>query len=299
MAPQLWYVRRGTLVQGPFPRGLVVRYVVLGRIGDDAELSVDLETWLPLAEVSELMPEAVAENGDRLIALRRWENERIADRRRESSDEPIDDQRGEDRRVQADSVPRPVLRHDDPVLLLARRQRLRCATAALALVVLLAMGLALIFYRAPPPPAVVDCTSPAQAGVVWNSCDLAGRMLARSDLAGARMNSVSLAGADLREARLVGVDLAFSNLNFADLRKADLGGTRLMGASLRGAELDGARFDGADLSYADLRGARMGDVSLRGARLDSALWVDGTTCAAGSIGACRIAAAPAGEAGPQ
>lgn len=291
MAPQLWYIRRGTLVQGPFPRGLIVRYVVLGRIGDADELSADLENWLPLAELPELVPAVVIEDGERLTAMQRWESERVAVRRETAAVEL--DRRDEDRRTQDDNVPRPVLRHDDPGEIEARRRCLRRIVAGIALGALLAMALALIFHRAPSPPATADCTAPPQPGVVWNSCDLAGRLLARSDLSGARMNSVSLAGAELREARLEGADLAFANLNMAGLRGADLRGARLMGASLRGAALDGARFDGADLSYADLRGARLNDVSLRGARLDSALWVDGSTCAAGSTGACRVA----GEAG--
>lgn len=292
MAPQLWYIRRGALVQGPFPRGLIVRYVALGRIGDADELSADLENWLPLAELPELVPAVVMEDGERLTAMQRWESERVAVRR-EAADEF--DRRDEDRRTHDDNVPRPVLRHDDPREIEARRRCLRRIVAGIALGALLAMALALIFHRAPLPPETADCTAPPHPGVVWNSCDLAGRLLARSDLSGARMNSVSLAGAELREARLEGADLAFANLNMAGLRGADLRGARLMGASLRGAALDGARFDGADLSYADLRGARLNDVSLRGARLDSALWVDGSTCAAGSMGECRVAAEAGGD----
>ncbi|MDR2877452.1 MAG: pentapeptide repeat-containing protein, partial [Chromatiales bacterium] len=288
MPAQLWYVRRGARVQGPFPRGLIVRYIVLGRIGENDELSVDQKLWQPLAELPELVPEAVVENGERLIAMRRWESDRVADRRSLSdADYLVDEQRRSDRRTHDDSVPHAVMRPDDLELRAARRQRLRRLFVGVLLAAVFAVSSLLVRHRAPAPQAVVDCTLAPQAGVMWNSCDLTGHILAKSDLTGASMNSAALVDVDLREARLKSADLAFANLARADLRKADLSSARLMGASLHDAVLDGARLDGADLSYADLRGASMEGVSLSGVRLDSALWLDGTSCAAGSMGECR------------
>ena len=57
-------------------------------------------------------------------------------------------------------------------------------------------------------------------------------------------------------------------------------------ACLRRATLRNAVLDGADLRAADLTGAHVAGISLVGARMDSALWVDGSQCAANSIGEC-------------
>ena len=77
-----------------------------------------------------------------------------------------------------------------------------------------------------------------------------------------------------------------------DLYAADLSGANLSGADLSGANLAGADLSGANLAGADLTAAKLVDANLAGANLDSArlagaLWLDGSTCAPGSIGACK------------
>lgn len=283
----IWYVRRGELVRGPYPRGLIMRYIVLGRIAVDDELSPDGKNWLPLPDLPELIPPVMLGDQERLRAARRWENERRPDGSGSS-----DDGREGERRQREDEVPAPALRHEDLALQIAQRRRLRRGAAAVACLLLAVFGAAVVFHPASPPPADSDCLLPAHPGVNWNHCAMDGRFLAGSDLSGAYMNSMSLNGADLSAARLAGVDLSFSNLSRADLRTADLRGARLVGASLRNADLSGARLERADLSYADLRGAMLFGAELTQVRLDSAIWIDGRLCAPGSAGECRAASAP-------
>ena len=75
---QLWYTRRGDAVQGPFPAGQITRYIILGRVLLTDEVSVDQQTWVPISQVPEMIPELVqTDTGDpalrqRLQAAKRW-----------------------------------------------------------------------------------------------------------------------------------------------------------------------------------------------------------------------------------
>jgi uncharacterized protein YjbI with pentapeptide repeats len=76
-----------------------------------------------------------------------------------------------------------------------------------------------------------------------------------------------------------------------NLRGAVLVGLSLPGANLAGSDLTGANLTNADLRGANFRGARMVDVGLTGANLtgadfSGAVWIDGSTCMADSIGKC-------------
>ena len=284
--PSVWYIRRGTVVRGPFPRGLIARYVILGRIALSDELSEDLEHWMPLAELPQLIPDVVLEDGpdsERLAAARRWEDERTDDG---GFAAPAGG--GADRRGDGGDMRGPALRHESLSAHQFRRRRLKCAAAAIALGIFGAVAAVLVFYQPPPPPPSADCRAAPRPGVNWENCAMDGRALAHSDLTGARMKNMSLSGADLGASRLVGVDLSFTNLSISSLRGANLSHATLLGTSLRGADLTDARLDHADLSYADLRGAIM-PANLRDARLDSAVWVDGSLCGPGSLGECLAA----------
>lgn len=279
---QIWYVRRGELVRGPYPRGLIMRYVILGRIVADDELSADCINWVSLADLPELIPPVMHGESGALVAARRWENERRAGPAEQGAAES-------ERRRAGDEVPAPVLRHEDLALQAARRRRLQHRAALLAVLLLAGFGAVLLLYPAAVPPPDSDCLLAPAPGVNWNHCAMDGRFLAGADLGDAHMNSMSLNGANLSAARLAGADLSFSNLSRTDLRDTDLRGAQLIGASLRNADMAGARLDRADLSYADLRGAMLLGTELARARLDSAIWVDGRVCGSGSIGECRSA----------
>lgn len=90
---QLWYTRRDKEVRGPFPAGLITRYILLGRIIEEDELSVDQVSWQSVSEMPELIPEemkldlSIPENQEKLRIARMREDEREAtDRRSKQSD---------------------------------------------------------------------------------------------------------------------------------------------------------------------------------------------------------------------
>ncbi len=290
----LWYTRRGTVVQGPFPAGLIRRYAILGRVRMSDELSQDLETWSPLECLPELIPDFMRAGDDdirmqrRLLAAKRWEDERRQLERRDESEALQDERRGDnDRRLGDDDGPPPRLPArgvnvpDFP-------QRHRRALIAGLLAVVIATVVFLYQSRHDEIVDGADCSQSPRPEVNWNNCAMEGRNLNGADLASAHMSSMALSRANLGSARLRDADLSFSNLSVASLRAADLASARLTGASLRAADLSGANLENSDLSYADLRNASLEGARLTGARLDNAMWIDGSECLPGSVGACLV-----------
>ena len=51
-----WYTRREGVIRGPFDTGHVTRYILLGRIRLDDELSHDQLSWRPTRTVASLLP---------------------------------------------------------------------------------------------------------------------------------------------------------------------------------------------------------------------------------------------------
>ncbi len=81
-----WYTRRGGVVRGPFSAENITRYILLGRICLNDELSQDHETWLPANECSSLLPGELSslsgrDDSQRLVAARLKADERKGERR--------------------------------------------------------------------------------------------------------------------------------------------------------------------------------------------------------------------------
>ncbi len=55
-----WYTRRDGVVRGPFASRTVTRYILLGRIGLDDEISNDRSTWESVAARTGLLPDELA-----------------------------------------------------------------------------------------------------------------------------------------------------------------------------------------------------------------------------------------------
>lgn len=51
-----WYTRRDGIMRGPFSAENISRYMLLGRIRLDDELSQDCETWVVAAKLDNLLP---------------------------------------------------------------------------------------------------------------------------------------------------------------------------------------------------------------------------------------------------
>lgn len=292
---QIWYTRKQDGVKGPFPTGMVRRFVLLGRLDRDSEVSPDGQLWLRLGDVERLVPEEVKhldtpEGLERMLMARLREDERRRDRRRDADGAVPERRRGPDRRS------------PEPELLVARRHarerdwRPRGSRAplirswsALSVLLLVLVGAGLYAGLTSPDASapVRSCDAPAAPGVDWGNCSLEGVKLAGADLGAARIDNADLHGAQLRGADLSRANLAYSNLGTADLRYADLRSAILLGTGLRSADLSNAILENADLSYADLRGAKLGGTRLQGARLGQAIWTDGRVCAAHSVGECH------------
>jgi hypothetical protein len=302
---RLWYVKRGDDVTGPFPLPLLAHYAEVGRIRPDDEVSPDKASWLPFSEVPELVPRKPSEGRadpekkrwqeERLLAARRWADERYRPDRRDGEDAAsrekwLAERRSGERRQQPENPDTVLLRQyraiqaPPPAL---GPERFFGVMAVLAALVALP-ALAVMFYAPVNPvkvgvaPLKPQCRRPAAPQANWRGCDKQGAWLKGADL-----SSADLGAARLNSANLSSANLSYANLAEADLSYADLGGARVVGGNLNNADLRHADLGGADMRYADLTGAGLAGAELSGARLDEAIWTDGRKCGQESIGHCR------------
>lgn len=301
MNPSLWYIRSATGVQGPFPSGQIAQYVELGRLGPEDRISLDGAHWVTVAgsgqftEALETRARAVATQGVAADTAEDWARERALARLRWAD---------ERRTAEPVAGDRPDARSGESVVLLSLRQdhaltqsRTQQAVqrhpayryAGLAGLVLAGIAIALWYGQSRQPEPVAapllaapDCTVPPAAYVNWQGCDKRWATLRGRDLKGARLGGGRLDAADLSQ-----TDLSYADLRRASLRGSSLRGARLIGADLSGADLTGADFSGAVLDYASLSGAQVSGVRWADARLGKTIWVDGRSCAPGSMGQCR------------
>ena len=100
---QQWYARRDGAVRGPFLDEYVERYILLGRIRLNDELSLDRKSWQPVTNFPELFPEELRglsrrEDYRELVMARIRYDERVSERRGNHCTLPG----GKDRRKLAD-----------------------------------------------------------------------------------------------------------------------------------------------------------------------------------------------------
>ena len=113
---QLWYTRRDKEIRGPFPPGLVTRYILLGRILESDELSNDQISWQQVSSFPYLIPPemkldlSLPENNEKLRIARMREDEReVGDRRDKQAATYVNHKRsGKDRRSSESS---DIIRH--------------------------------------------------------------------------------------------------------------------------------------------------------------------------------------------
>ena len=202
---------------------------LLGRIRAGDTLSRDGEHWQSLAELPELVPEAMRHAGssgagERLTLARLREDERRHDRRA-AHPAPMapDRRRGDRRNIESFDVTAVPVRRGSADEAAERNLLL---PAAVALTVIFSLAMYLFWYRPAVPVAVRNCEAQAAPAVDWNGCNLTGRALGRADLREANLGGAILARADLHAA----------NLTRADLRQAHLEAAGLHGATLRAVE---------------------------------------------------------------
>jgi hypothetical protein len=301
----VWYVRHGDQVLGPFPERMISRGVLLGRFSRGDQVSLDKAIWLRLSEVAELLPQPAAEsvqgkaksarwNEERRLAELRWADERgQPDRRQEQADATRAINVAEDARSKRDrrlvkEAPAVVANREAHVPQASPIQGKRTYGSVLTLIGLSAAVIAGALWLPPVEPikvglgpATPTCQAPPVASINWSGCNRSGAWLP-----GVVLQSANLSNGRLSNAHLNDSNLSYANLSGADLVNAKLKRARLLGAKLVNAKLNNADLTEADLSYADLRSAVIEGAVLTGAHLDNAIWPDGNTCAAGSLGQC-------------
>ncbi|WP_019624145.1 pentapeptide repeat-containing protein [Thioalkalivibrio thiocyanoxidans] len=296
-----WFLRRPDGVCGPYPARQIGRFLILGRLTEQDEVSQDRQFWVRIAERPHLIPEEVRladtpGGRERLERARLREDERLRERRSRASEPIYREQRKGDRRCpeNLETLSHRQLWADllDRTPFPWRRwvqgpRPWAISGVALFLVAGLLAWFALHQEATPTP----DCDAPPGPSVNWNYCNKAGAALRGADLTGASLYDARLSNARLERAQLMDADLRYTDLDGARLEGADLSDALLTGANLRGARLRGARLMGADLRHADLTGADVAGVQLEGVRLDRAIWIDGRICAADSIGHCASSTA--------
>lgn len=291
---RLWYTRREGRVRGPFPEPVIESHILLGRLREDDQLSRDREDWKQLSQLPDLIPEVMRrvvtdEDRARLEQARLHADERVADRRDNSTDWDGPNRRRDDRRR---AEPKQVVHHRRAWSAMRRelygdKRPLARPMLGIALVVAVAIGLFVWFVPTQYETSLPDCSADAAPGVNWSYCHLEGLQAQGADLRGANLANANLTGADLERSRLRAGDLSYANLGAANLRGADLAEARLTGAVLSRANLDQTDLRSADLSYANLLGARLERADLSRAVLAQAIWVDGKLCSPDSVGTCR------------
>jgi uncharacterized protein YjbI with pentapeptide repeats len=296
----VWYTRQAGKVSGPFPIGLVRRFVLLDRLSLNDEVSPDKEFWQAIRNVPEVIPEEMQ-------GLKTEE-----DRMRLKLAQIHEDDRGSEREL-GESKPFlgrriPEERHSPEMEEIFARREVRNKTeretktrknnffSALFLGVLLTLFFGGVFYAFTliPDKAIqkVQCDAPAAAGVNWSYCKKEGLVFINKNFDGSILNTTDMHGSNFR-----GTSFKKGNLSYAILTSSDLSYTNfqqaiLVGASLGSTDLSFSRLNGADMSYANLRNANLEGASLEGAKLGNAIWVDGTVCAEGSVGNCIVGANP-------
>ena len=281
---ELWYVRRGEEIRGPYRWEVVARNVGLGRIHAEDRLSRDQQQWLTPAEALPGLPVRGTLAGG-------VHDERRAHRRNAGGEVATELRERQERR--AIEEPGVVTRR-------ARSERVWAGlrppgSSPAARVPLLAIGLALsvsfalaLRLTTSTEDLAPDCHATAAHGINWDFCAKPKQQLEERNLAGMSARNAQLSGTNLVSANLRGADLAYADLSAADFTLADARQVRLVGASLRNAVLNHARLTGADLSFADLSGASLAGAELSAVRLGNTIWTDGRVCARDSIGVCNV-----------
>ncbi len=313
---QLWYTRRGDTIRGPFPQGLISRYLLIGRMGLEDEVSADQIRWQPVRDIPGLVPDEL--KGDpndpaiqeKLRIARRREDERAAgDRRQHGEDAAAERRRKDDRRA---PEPTDLIQHRNikTTLVKERKAQNENHRVMVFLGVAVVVGAAIVaaFAFMPAPPSLkLQCDAPAGPQVNWSNCRFEGIILNHVNLAGAQLGNANLTGAQLNSAVLTEANLSYANFSRGELRSADLRHAKIVGtifrnatlaqanaqnadfgySILQGADLRGMNFRGADLTKADLSGANIDGAIFDDVHLGDAIWVDRRVCAPDSVGACR------------
>lgn len=281
-----WYIKHGERIQGPFPNKLIGRFLILGRITQEALVSQDKVNWTEVKSYPAMVPEVVKEagtaEGNRALMLARIRED---ERSSEHGDDDFDDRRDSEEQI----VRLHRQMRDDVLKRYNVQPKKRIVYLSIAGFALLTLIGVYLVTQADNEARLADCSAAAKPGINWSGCNKQGEALRSRNLKGVNFRSAKLEAADLSASQLQGADLAYANLSQAILLSANLQYSNLKGVNLRQANLQGADLTGANLSYAELVGSQLQGATLTQAIFDHTIWVNGETCLPGSVGACLLA----------
>ena len=281
-----WYIKLGERVHGPFPNKLVGRYLILGRITLDTEVSQDKQHWSAVKNFPAMVPDVVLEagtpEGDRALMLARIREDERSSRSEENT--AFDDRRDEEEDVL--QLHRQ-LRDDVLYGMQAEPKKRIVYIIVIALLVLTLLGI-YIASLSQEDIRLADCAAQAEPGINWSGCNKEGALLRHQNLRQANFRNAKLQSVDFSAAQLQQADLAYTDLSRANLLSAQCQQANFKGANLYNANLQGADLSGANFSHAELIGAQLAGAELSSAIFDHAIWVNGEKCLAGSVGACLL-----------
>jgi hypothetical protein len=258
-----YWIKRGTEISGPFPELVVCQQILIGRIQAGDLLSLDTHAWKDFRQIEEinatlqrlLEPDTVADDVE-------WRDERAKAALRH-----YDERKYPDRRIYG-AV-------DQPAVWVSRRQsgdrRHKPETVEEHAYRLTYMEVDSELRR-------------SHFRIGWSAVLL---LLAALPVGLALYAFHDAPVIDLGLASKVRGNCAAAPLRGTDWHGCDKSGYLMVGADLRDANLANVNFTGANLSYADLSGADIRNTQFNKAILSGAKWVDGKTCAQGSIGLCK------------
>jgi len=282
----LWYIRNNGAVTGPFTIGMIHRFVLVGRLKMDSEVSQDKKTWATIALTPITIPDEMKNirtdtDHERLLQAQLREDERGKDRRRADLDEFMGRRAPNDRR-KIENVNTRVHRdvrskvNEDYV---PEDKKMFSMLISFALVIsLLLTGVYVFRESGQQMESRSDCKSAAAVGVNWSHCHMEGKVLSGYDLERSNLNNVNFAGAVMVATKLGNSDLAYSNLSIASMIGAKLNQSSLKGVNFRGADLREVDFTDADLSYADFTNAKITNANFAGVTLHNTVWINGQEC---------------------
>lgn len=310
MQDTVWYTRRGREIRGPYPEAELKKFILLGRVSLNDQLSTDQFNWRPLSDYPELIPVEMRQdlsdpqNQNRLNEVRESLDERGSDRREQDLAVDKDVREGGDRRKSDNTSVHQGLIQD--LVMILRNPKDNIVFYMVSLGFFLACALLVKLLLMDRTHMINnDCLDPPAPKVNWNHCVFDSMKLRNLDLSGAVMIYGMFRHADMSRSRMHNADMSYSNFSGSIFTGAQMKNAKLVGAILHSADFSGADLSGATLSTAmlqgaDFRGARLKDTNLSGtilsgasmpknlenADLSGAIWVDNTFCAQGSVGRC-------------
>ncbi len=269
-----WYWKKNGKVKGPFAKGLIQQYILLGRIHGKDLVSQNKESWCKVSSVPDLISDKIKHKGnnnntERLEAAKRWADDR-------------EEARGE---YKANFNQRKNITHIGI--------HTRSPYTLILVIILLMFGLWFIFYFTPEKSAEqIDCQAKPTVKIRFDNCRLSGQNFANLDMQYASLKNTHMHNTNLSQTILSHSQMKYSQLNNSNLTGTKLDYADLTAASLTDAVLHNTDLSYANLSYANLNGAKVNNIIITGTILSKTIWFNGKVCSSASIGRCLISKNP-------